>query len=157
MSSLTVARRFARSARSMRRGMGRDARKRRLLSHPATSHPSRYNLCHGTCGEGSLRHGVPAGFRGGQLAFSSSAGLAMTTIGRGEFSKVRSGSGVVAVLLAVALAFGTREAVGAVAGCRVTGGGTVDACGPGNSGCDPTTPGSCAPDTCTSPALEATH
>jgi len=42
-------------------------------------------------------------------------------------------------------------------GCRVTGGGTVDACGPGNSGCDPNTPGSCAPDTCASPALEATH
>src|SRR5439155_31345 len=42
-------------------------------------------------------------------------------------------------------------------GCRVTGGGTVDACGPGNSGCDPSTPGSCAPDTCASPALNATH
>src|SRR5438477_4909527 len=64
---------------------------------------------------------------------------------------------MIAVLLAFALAFGTREAVGAGAGCRVTGGGTVDACGPGDSGCDPTTPGSCAPDTCTSPALEATH
>src|SRR2546426_1112628 len=42
-------------------------------------------------------------------------------------------------------------------GCRVTGGGTVDACGPGDSGCDPSTPGSCAPDTCASPALNATH
>src|SRR5438876_114298 len=42
-------------------------------------------------------------------------------------------------------------------GCRVTGGGTVDACGPGDSGCDPNTPGSCAPDSCASPALEATH
>jgi len=42
-------------------------------------------------------------------------------------------------------------------GCRVTGGGTVDACGTGDSGCDPNTPGSCAPDTCASPALEATH
>src|SRR5213076_1179756 len=70
---------------------------------------------------------------------------------------VKSHTGFVAVLLALALAFGTREAVGAGAGCRVTGGGTVDACGPGNSGCDPTTPGSCAPDTCASPALNATH
>src|SRR5438094_43064 len=42
-------------------------------------------------------------------------------------------------------------------GCRVTGGGTVDACGTGDSGCDSNTPGSCAPDTCASPALEATH
>src|SRR5436190_10962892 len=42
-------------------------------------------------------------------------------------------------------------------GCRVTGGGTVDACGTGDSGCDPNTPGSCAPDTCASPALDATH
>src|SRR5439155_1409841 len=42
-------------------------------------------------------------------------------------------------------------------GCRVTGGGRVDACGPGDSGCDPSTPGSCAPDTCDSPALNATH
>src|SRR5438128_588587 len=42
-------------------------------------------------------------------------------------------------------------------GCRVTGGGTVDACGSGDSGCDPNTPGSCAPDSCASPALEATH
>src|SRR5207249_3979446 len=42
-------------------------------------------------------------------------------------------------------------------GCRVTGGGTVDACGPGDSGCDPSTAGSCAPDSCASPALEATH
>src|SRR5438876_8090788 len=42
-------------------------------------------------------------------------------------------------------------------GCRVTGGGTVDACGPGDSGCDPNTPGSCAPDTCASPAIDATH
>jgi len=42
-------------------------------------------------------------------------------------------------------------------GCRVTGGGTVDACGTGDSGCDPNTAGSCAPDTCASPALEATH
>src|SRR5438034_1332917 len=42
-------------------------------------------------------------------------------------------------------------------GCRVTGGGTVDACGPGDSGCDPSTPGSCAPNTCDSPALNATH
>jgi hypothetical protein len=42
-------------------------------------------------------------------------------------------------------------------GCRVTGGGRVDACGPGDSGCDPSTPGSCAPDTCASPALNATH
>jgi len=39
----------------------------------------------------------------------------------------------------------------------VTGGGTVDACGPGASGCDPSTPGSCAPDTCASEALDATH
>src|SRR3989475_8231660 len=42
-------------------------------------------------------------------------------------------------------------------GCRVTGGGTVDACGTGDSGCDPTMAGSCAPDTCASPALDATH
>src|SRR5439155_23982717 len=37
------------------------------------------------------------------------------------------------------------------------GGGTVDACGPGDSGCDPTTPGSCAPNMCARPALDATH
>jgi hypothetical protein len=42
-----------------------------------------------------------------------------------------------------------------VAGCRVTGGGTVDACGPVPSGCDPST-GACAPD-CDFPALNATH
>ena len=40
-------------------------------------------------------------------------------------------------------------------GCRVTGGGTVDACGPDHSACDPNTPGACAPDTCSSPAFEA--
>src|SRR5207247_386052 len=40
-------------------------------------------------------------------------------------------------------------------GCRVTGGGTVDACGPDHSACDPSTPGACAPDTCSSPAFEA--
>src|SRR5207249_2113356 len=38
-------------------------------------------------------------------------------------------------------------------GCRVTGGGTVDACGPDHSACDPNTPGACAPDTCSSPAF----
>src|SRR5436190_2204703 len=42
-------------------------------------------------------------------------------------------------------------------GCRVTGGGTVDAWGTGDAGCDPNAPGSCAPDTCASPALDATH
>src|SRR5439155_19962092 len=42
-------------------------------------------------------------------------------------------------------------------GCRVTGGGIVDACGPDHSVCDPSTPGPCAPDTCTSPAIDATH
>ena len=42
-------------------------------------------------------------------------------------------------------------------GCRVTGGGIVDACGPGASGCDPNTPGSCAPDSCAETALNATH
>ena len=41
--------------------------------------------------------------------------------------------------------------------CRVTGGGRVDACGPDHSFCDPSTPNSCAPDTCTSPAIDATH
>jgi hypothetical protein len=40
-------------------------------------------------------------------------------------------------------------------GCRVTGGGTVDACGPLPKGCDPST-GACAPD-CDFPALNATH
>jgi hypothetical protein len=39
----------------------------------------------------------------------------------------------------------------------VTGGGIVDACGPDHSVCDPNTPGACAPDTCTSPAIDATH
>jgi len=42
-------------------------------------------------------------------------------------------------------------------GCRVTGGGIVDACGPGASGCDPNTPGACAPDSCAETALNATH
>jgi hypothetical protein len=37
-----------------------------------------------------------------------------------------------------------------VAGCRVTGGGTVDACGPALAGGD-------APDECAAPALDATH
>jgi len=31
----------------------------------------------------------------------------------------------------------------------------VDACGPDHSACDPSTPGACAPDTCSSPAFEA--
>src|SRR5205823_11228222 len=44
-----------------------------------------------------------------------------------------------------------------VLGCRVTGGGIVDACGTGASGCDPNTPGSCAPDSCAELALNATH
>ena len=65
---------------------------------------------------------------------------------------------VVGAILALVLMFGTREAARAEAGCRVTGGGTVDACGPGpDIGCDPNTLGSCAPDTCARPALTATH
>ncbi len=40
-------------------------------------------------------------------------------------------------------------------GCRVTGGGIVDACGPVPAGCDPST-GACAPD-CDFAALDATH
>src|SRR6185369_4272479 len=40
-------------------------------------------------------------------------------------------------------------------GCRVTGGGKVDACGPVPAGCDPST-GDCAPD-CEFDALDATH
>ena len=61
-------------------------------------------------------------------------------------------------VLALVLVFGTTEPARAEAGCRVTGGGTVDACGPGpDVGCDPNTPGSCAPATCASPALTATH
>jgi hypothetical protein len=43
-----------------------------------------------------------------------------------------------------------------VAGCRVTGGGTVDACGPVPAGCDPST-GACAPDCPNFAALDATH
>src|SRR5438552_18842544 len=66
--------------------------------------------------------------------------------------------GVMGAVLALVLVFGTREAARAEAGCRVTGGGTVDACGPGpDIGCDPNTLGSCAPDTCARPALTATH
>jgi hypothetical protein len=42
-----------------------------------------------------------------------------------------------------------------VAGCRVTGGGIVDACGPVPAGCDPST-GDCAPN-CDFAALDATH
>src|SRR5438128_5408226 len=80
----------------------------------------------------------------------------MTTIRR-RGVRVKTRTGVVGALLALVLVFGTREAARAVDGCRVTGGGTVDACGPGDSGCDPNTPGSCAPDSCASPALEATH
>src|SRR5947199_4535166 len=80
----------------------------------------------------------------------------MTTIsGRGV--RVKTRTGVVGTLLALVLVFGAIDAARALDGCRVTGGGTVDACGPGASGCDPSTPGSCAPDTCASPALEATH
>jgi hypothetical protein len=71
----------------------------------------------------------------------------------------RSRTGIVAFLLTLTLAVGTREAVGVETGpgCRVTGGGTVDACGPGRTRCDHTNPGSCAPDDCASPALRATH
>src|SRR5437667_14953 len=66
--------------------------------------------------------------------------------------------GVMGAVLALVLVFGTTEPARAEAGCRVTGGGTVDACGPGpDVGCDPNTPGSCAPATCASPALTATH
>src|SRR6058998_3751798 len=68
----------------------------------------------------------------------------MTTIsGRGV--RVKTRTGVVGTLLALVLVFGAIDAARALDGCRVTGGGTVDACGPGASGCDPSTPGSCAP------------
>src|SRR5438132_5125374 len=87
---------------------------------------------------------------------ASTTGLPMTTIsGRGV--RVKTRTGVVGTLLALVLVLGARDAARALDGCRVTGGGTVDACGPGASGCDPSVRGAGALDTCASPALEATH
>ena len=100
------------------------------------------------------------GFRGSRVPDGALASLKPRATDddiRRRGVRVKTRTGVVGALLALVLVFGTREAARAVDGCRVTGGGTVDACGPGDSGCDPNTPGSCAPDTCASPALDATH